>query len=410
MYNVGFGDSFLLLFPAPDGRRHKVLIDCGVHRSASVNPPPIKDVIAQIIKDVTDKDGVPRIDVVIATHRHQDHVLGFENADWDSVVVQEVWMPWTEHPKDKQAKKIREAQSKSASRAFAMAQRMIRLSLTPAEREKIERAMVIASNNLTNKKAMKTLHSGFSDTVPFALRRYLPENESGQTLEPSVLPGVKVHVMGPSRDPDVIAVMENDSEMYHLLATFADSSDVWPPFRSERTLTPAQFATSYKHLALSKSTITAATHLGDVDQFAAAAQLEGAVNGTSLMLMFEVGEGFLLFPGDAQWGTWEQALSNDQWRELLERTNFYKIGHHGSHNATPITFVEKVLGKNFWAMASTGPTKKWTKIIPRKKLLEKLRAKSDKVIRSDRKDVPDPELSNFKRVAKNTYVEVELKV
>jgi beta-lactamase superfamily II metal-dependent hydrolase len=183
MYNVGFGDSFLIRFPTPDGEQRKVLIDCGVHRTASVKPPPIKNVVARIIQDVTDPDGVPRIDVVIATHRHQDHVYGFENSAWSNVEVREVWMPWTEHPTDKKAKKIRLAQSKSASHTFAAATKKMRLALSAAEREQIERAMVLASNNLTNKKAMETLHSGFSENVPFALRRYLPEKAGGQTFE-----------------------------------------------------------------------------------------------------------------------------------------------------------------------------------------------------------------------------------
>lgn len=412
MYNVGFGDSFLVFFPAPDGSRRKVLIDCGVHRMASIKPPPIKNVVTRIIKDVTDPDGVPRIDIVIATHRHQDHVYGFENADWDSVEVQEVWMPWTEDPKDKQAKKIREAQSKSASHTFAAANTKMRLALTPAEREKIERAMVLASNNLTNKKAMARLHSGFSENVPFALRRYLPKKAGGETFETKVLPGVTVHAIGPSRDPEVIGRMEEESEMYHLLGAVGDQSDgLRPPFQSEWKLTASQFNSNpaYRHLALTKQAMEAVNRSGDMDEFAAAAQLEGAVNGTSLMIMFEIGKGYLLFPGDAQWGTWEAAL-NSGWRDLLEKTTFYKIGHHASHNATPITFVEDVIGTNFWAMACTGPTKKWTKIIPRKKLMQKLREKSDQVIRSDKQDVPDPTGSNFKRAANNEYVEVEMKV
>ena len=35
----------------------------------------------------------------------------------------------------------------------------------------------------------------------------------------------------------------------------------------------------------------------------AAAALDNALNNTSLMLMFEVGDQYLLFPGDSQWGT-----------------------------------------------------------------------------------------------------------
>jgi beta-lactamase superfamily II metal-dependent hydrolase len=360
---------------------------------------------------VTDEDGVPRVDVVVATHRHQDHVHGFQNPAWAGVEVGEVWMPWTEHPTNARAKRIRDAQSKSASHTFAAAKRKLRMSLTPAQREKAERAMVAASNNLVNKKAMATLHAGFSDGAPFALRRYLPTRKNGQTLESPVLPGVKVHVMGPSRDEEVIATMEKDSEMYHLLgAATAAGAEASPPFGAGWGMTPAQFAAAHAHLAPDGDTMAAVRAAGESDEFAAAAALEGAVNGTSLMIMFEIGDGFLLFPGDAQWGTWEKALGNERWRELLTRTTFYKVGHHGSHNATPITFVEKVLGEGFWAMACTGPTAKWSEIIPRKKLLTKLREKSDRVVRSDRQDAPDPQVAGFRRDGENAYVEVTLKV
>jgi glyoxylase-like metal-dependent hydrolase (beta-lactamase superfamily II) len=92
MYNVGFGDSFLLRFPGTD-RERKVLIDCGVHASGP-GPHPMSEVVDQIIQDVSD-GGKPAIDLVIATHRHRDHVLGFESAKWQDVEVGEVWMPWT---------------------------------------------------------------------------------------------------------------------------------------------------------------------------------------------------------------------------------------------------------------------------------------------------------------------------
>jgi hypothetical protein len=72
--------------------------------------------------------------------------------------------------------------------------------------------------------------------------------------------------------------------------------------------------------------------------------LDNHTNNTSLALAFELEPGgrVLLFPGDAQVGNW---LSWDdcQWppatpsisaADLLRRTVLYKVGHHGSHNAT----------------------------------------------------------------------------
>ena len=72
------------------------------------------------------------------------------------------------------------------------------------------------------------------------------------------------------------------------------------------------------------------------------------VNNTSLVLAFELVEGgpVLLFPGDAQIGSWLswkdlswEVGTGSQRRtvtgpDLLKQTVFYKVGHHGSHNAT----------------------------------------------------------------------------
>jgi len=78
-----------------------------------------------------------------------------------------------------------------------------------------------------------------------------------------------------------------------------------------------------------------------------ALQLDRNTNNTSLVLAFEVAslDGVLLFAADAQagnWRSWEQvrfagSAPGDPVRpasDLVERTIFYKVGHHGSGNAT----------------------------------------------------------------------------
>src|SRR5206468_700282 len=51
--------------------------------------------------------------------------------------------------------------------------------------------------------------------------------------------------------------------------------------------------------------------------------------------LLEIGNRKLLFPGDAQIENWAYALQNKKWCELLKDVNLYKVGHHGSLNATP---------------------------------------------------------------------------
>lgn len=76
-----------------------------------------------------------------------------------------------------------------------------------------------------------------------------------------------------------------------------------------------------------------------------ALRLNSEVNNTSLVIAIELVDSgkVLLFTGDAQRGSWI-SWANLSWRpepgrrvtsrDLLSRTVFYKVGHHGSHNAT----------------------------------------------------------------------------
>jgi hypothetical protein len=63
--------------------------------------------------------------------------------------------------------------------------------------------------------------------------------------------------------------------------------------------------------------------------------LDSAMNNTSLILLFEVNGRKLLFPGDAQIENWEYALSKPGVVDALADVALYKVGHHGSRNATP---------------------------------------------------------------------------
>jgi hypothetical protein len=74
----------------------------------------------------------------------------------------------------------------------------------------------------------------------------------------------------------------------------------------------------------------------------------GYTNNTSLVLAFELTDSgkVLLFPGDAQVGNWlswfrdPKTKGSSEWEEhvdgerLLKATVLYKVGHHGSWNAT----------------------------------------------------------------------------
>jgi hypothetical protein len=65
--------------------------------------------------------------------------------------------------------------------------------------------------------------------------------------------------------------------------------------------------------------------------------LDKEMNNTSVILLFEVGPFKLLFSGDAQIENWDFTLSKARLMKKLADVRFYKVGHHGSRNATPIT-------------------------------------------------------------------------
>ena len=81
--------------------------------------------------------------------------------------------------------------------------------------------------------------------------------------------------------------------------------------------------------------------------WAAAELTQEAINNSSVVLLLEWRGRRLLFPGDAQWdaeenparqrGSWQVMRQHDAAPplHLNQRIDFLKVGHHGSHNATP---------------------------------------------------------------------------
>jgi beta-lactamase superfamily II metal-dependent hydrolase len=191
------------------------------------------------------------------------------------------------------------------------------------------------------------------------------------------LPGVRIYVLGPPRDEALLKKTFATDQVYGLAigdaanATFfaaaglavdgaAAAADSGAPFdaihgRSLRDKAAMPPSTSdflqrrYYGPAASDSGSDDqswrridADWLGSATQFAL--NLDSATNNTSLVLAIELAPGgdVLLFPADAQVGNW-LSWQNVQWKDddktltapdLLQRTTFYKVGHHGSHNAT----------------------------------------------------------------------------
>jgi beta-lactamase superfamily II metal-dependent hydrolase len=389
MYNVGFGDCFLLILPT----KHTILVDAGFH-SSGAGPFSGDALVTQIIDDVTTATGQARIDVVIATHRHQDHVFAFNSTKWNGASVGEVWLPWVENRKSAEAKSL---WKKKDGFAFRLAAALPTFNLSAADRDDINFMLWNAGVDIpgmgfaawSNVGALNTLHGGFASRDR-ERPRYLPRTKTfPESFQPAVLPGVRVHVLGPARDPDFIEELdpEADGETYRTLALRAAKAAAkvggpalpvpfgprWEVPKKERGFT-LRSEEVQRMVQLAQS----------ADAMAAAEQLDDMINSTSLVLVLQIGTARLLLPGDAEWGTWKRILKNDDAKTLLKGSTFFKVGHHGSHNATSKTLVERVLPQNIPAMISTQQGGgNWRKNIPLTELLGALDLRGIQHVRSD---------------------------
>lgn len=111
MYQGLLGDCFLLrLFQGDDDGRQRqadahILIDCGILQRA----PEEGDRIARVIADIAQSCG-NRLDLVVVTHEHYDHICGFGAAGrvlLDTIQIDHLWLAWTEDPDDPDAQRLR---------------------------------------------------------------------------------------------------------------------------------------------------------------------------------------------------------------------------------------------------------------------------------------------------------------
>ena len=421
MYNVGFGDSFLLQFPNGD-RPYRILIDCGSH-THGYGPYTPTQVAECIIQDVSNDNGEAAIDVVVASHRHRDHIAGFASPTWRHVKATEVWMPWTEDPGDQRARQLRAYQSRLAvGLDRALADNRTRMRYGRPRQQQLAALQHLVENSLTNDQAMATLHGGFRGNPT---RRYLSCDDRPPFTPTGAPEDLIVHVLGPSKSLETIRDLDPPSSQSYLRfaaigqqqetteAPGAPPHDAHRPFRAPFTIDAREFERrvrdgepGYGHLQLKRTIKGSIRQVTRDDDLAAAATLDRAINGTSLMLLFEFGDAVLLFPGDAQWGSWKQALDDPARRSLMERTTFYKVGHHGSHNATPKQFVHEVLAdkKKLWAASiSVKPIGQW-RFIPKAELVETLEQLTPRIVRSD----TPPEQLDGVRVDGDRSVEFKL--
>lgn len=383
MYHVGFGDAFLVTVRR--GRRTwRMLVDCGVHSQGTARP--IREVVSAIIADlaeVTPAGRPPHLDVVVATHRHADHISGFGVDQWAEVSVDEVWLPYLEDPDDDEARATRSAQMAAAREVQRLA-----LALGGPDRSTwppgLALADALALNSLSNAQSMDRLLGRGSGFRTPATVRFLPRGDEPRTTLPTGLPDTVVHVLGPPRDPELLRRMDPPSAVAWLRlagATAQLRGDGLPLFDPAYHVADGSVPAALAAVAPSLRLDELADEIDEVVN--AAAGIEHSVNNSSLFLVLDVAGTRLVFPGDAQYGAWQHVLGDPESRALVAHPAFYKIGHHGSHNATPREYVESDLGEGAYAMLPWGMVKRWADSIPKAELIDALAEHHTRVIRTD---------------------------
>jgi len=398
-YQVGFGDCFLLTFqyPANSGERDRnVLIDFGSSGAPSYLG---KDLMLRVAEDINKECG-GRLDVVVASHRHSDHVSGFETSKKGdgsrpgdiirACKPKVVMQPWTEDPKAKEDAKAptKTLPQQEYLRALSGAGSFTRAMM--GELDVLGRGLgtnlaaqlgFYGQTGLPNLSAVENLMTMGKNQYLYALSK----------LDLSdILPGVKLHVLGPptvKQTDSITKQRTSDAAEFWLRQAFADQARAEGarhafkgPVVKERP--------PYANWLIPKLQANRGAGLLELVRM-----LDSQMNNTSLVLLFEVGKQKLLFPGDAQIENWSYVLDlarngRPALKRLLEGVTLYKVGHHGSRNATPKTLWQmfKNRGKpgkpgRLTTVVSTMPGKhgneKQGTEVPRKALVKALSDESD---------------------------------
>jgi len=457
MYNQGLGDCFLLTFPKADGTPFFVLIDCGV----IMGTPEAKIRMEAVLADLHETTG-GHIDLVVGTHEHWDHLSSFydRQAQWDTFTFGSVWLGWTEDLDDKAAQAmIDERKKKLAVLAKSAKQLKLRLGATPVVSE-TEDILSFFGIDLDDAETLPEIpqegmmlgaapKQGGKDKIGQAMQ-YLRDCDAtycrpGEVLRMPEVPGVQVFVLGPPTDPkqmkrDLPRKSEEGTATYHLnayrrmgrLADPDDDSDV--PFDPKYCISEQDAET---HPFFAELYFDEDNHwrridnswAGDLPQMAL--KLDSDTNNTSLALAFRLADGrVLLFPGDAQIGNWESWHADSEGQALTFREDeltvlegsrpmtaadllgsvvVYKVGHHGSHNATHKELGLEKMANDFLAFIpceefTAHDKKHWTKM-PFEPIRKRLAEKNADIVQVDR---PLPKRPNLRSSPKTLTAQIDL--
>lgn len=446
-YRHGLGDCHLLTFSKPDGSHFNILIDCGVVNRTR-NPGPL---MTDVARDIA-KESHRVLDLVVATHQHTDHLSGFKQAAEEfepgKITMKRLWLAWTEDPQNPLGKRIQRQLVKKLAAVRQAAAKLTALNHEAAAR--IQGVLDFFGPGGQTQAILDKLQERLDTQVTY----YNP----GDVFPLPEVPGVRVYVLGPPTDPAYLKVTgprKSKREGYEEADLAADAAgfvdailpelgegnvELSYPFERRHRRDSAQmqndafFKEHYFGVDADNGEDQTWRQI-DTAWLEVAEQIALAVNditnNTSLALAFEFIESgeVLLFPGDAQigsWLTWQNLL----WKvtdgkglerdvsigDLFSRTVFYKASHHASHNGTlsglglGVVGLEQMTHRDLISVVPVdrdmAKEMSWDRTLPWKPLLDRLAEKTrGRLVLTDRKESPpDPaKLANLSNVERQRF-------
>lgn len=389
MYRIGHGDCFLLAFATDDAKKPTyVLIDCGYK-------PDSEEVIHtnadEVVEDLREATG-GRIHVAVLTHEHQDHVNGITPARFANIEVDELWLAWTEDPDDDLANELRQKWHDQLLQLLSARQRLAAGGQDERVRaldqflalelgaEGLTLELGVDALGVTKKQSMKIFKDKAGPNI-----RFLRPHEGVLTVPRTQ--DVKVFPFGPPRSEKLLRSMDpKDGEAFprdhfgFFLGQLGEPGD--GPARVFSGTTSIHWDTALAEDGFVKSHYAKAEdEWRRIDrewtQTAEMLALDHSkyTNNTSLVLAFEMGAGgkVLLFAADAQRGNWiSWAGPGKSWqdgqrtvtpKDLMARTVVYKVGHHGSHNATLFGELDDEHPNLSWMATEAGARREFVSMI-----------------------------------------------
>jgi len=423
MYRMGTGDCFVLKFYAGKKLSFKMMIDCGTWQGTQEYLAPFMEDLKAYVNN--------HLDLLVITHEHKDHVHLFDICKdqlTQEFAVDKTWMAWTENDK---IKKVKDWQIEYGNKKKAMALAADRLQAAIND-PLYKNSLLGESHGLAISDSRQSFANVISDFSALQLDKdamgiytgglagmkivketiskgHIEYYKPGDIIDNLAgLTGIKFYVLGPPEKWEEVKVetggkgesydhnkelVESDAFAAAVNAMGSGNLEMALPFDRiyEKSSSPADPAyATYSHALNSWRKI-------DNDWLNSAGTLALRINSITnnlslvLAIEFEDSGRVMLFPGDAEYGSWA-SWHKINWTaksrnpkvsltvDLLNRTVFYKVAHHLSHHGTAERLgMEMMTNPDLSAMATLDYSvisTNWKNTMPNHTLLKALVAQT----------------------------------